>query len=296
MTASATTHSLLRGAYDIHVHAAPDVIPRAQDLLELAAAAQEAGMAGMVIKDHTTSTAGRVYALNKLYAGGPRFFSALALNPPVGSLNPYAVEAALRSGADIIYFPTYGAQHQIRVKGSHGFPPAYPLPGDDFPGITILDPDGALKPEVEAILDRIAEHDAVLATGHLSAQECLTLLQAAGEHGVRRMMVTHPSEPVPGMSIAEQSQAVGLGAFMEHCYLPVLDGSLSMAEIANQIRQVGVRHAIFSSDLGQAANGPVVPGFARGLETLREAGFTEAEIRTMTSDNPRQLLEGRKLN
>jgi hypothetical protein len=49
----------LSGGYDVHVHCAPDVVARAQDLIELAEAMRLAGMAGAVIKDHTTSTAGR---------------------------------------------------------------------------------------------------------------------------------------------------------------------------------------------------------------------------------------------
>ena len=51
--------SLLKEAYDLHVHCSPDVVPRAQDIYDLAVAASEAGMAGIGLKDHTTSTVGR---------------------------------------------------------------------------------------------------------------------------------------------------------------------------------------------------------------------------------------------
>ena len=99
-------NSLLQGAYDIHVHCSPDVIGRAEDIVGVAKNARNLGMAGMLIKDHTTSTAGRVYAVNKMASEAPRLFSALALNPAVGLLNPVAVEAALLCGTDAVYFPT----------------------------------------------------------------------------------------------------------------------------------------------------------------------------------------------
>ena len=38
---------LLEGAYDIHVHASPDVIPRAMDLRQLCSEAERAGMVGL---------------------------------------------------------------------------------------------------------------------------------------------------------------------------------------------------------------------------------------------------------
>jgi hypothetical protein len=281
---------LLQGSYDLHVHCAPDIVPRAQDMLELAQAADKAAMAGILIKDHTNSTASVAHLLNKLYPRGPRFFGALALNPTVGGLNPLAVEAALRSGARVIYFPTYGAAHQIAVKGKSGFPAAFSLlPG--FAGITALDGSGRLKPEVIAILGLIAEFDAVLATGHLSPREIRALLSEARARCVRRMLVTHASELVPGISIAEQQNAVEQGALIEHCLLAAATGETLIAEIARQIRAVGVQNVIVSSDLGKAQFGPVIPAFAHYLEELQRCGFSDAEMRVMILENPKRLIE-----
>jgi len=287
------TAALLQGAYDLHTHCAPDVIPRAQDLLALAKDASEAGMAGVLVKDHTTSTVGRADALNRSYPDGPRFFSALVLNPPVGGLNPFAVEAALREGCDLIYFPTYAAREQIRVLGASAFAPAYPRPGKGYEGITVLDDKGTLKREVINILDLIAQHDGVLATGHLSPIEVLALVQAARQRGVQRVIVTHASHTVPNLTVAEQKEAVHHGAFIEHCLLGISKrqgSALSVEALRDQIRQVGAAHVILSSDLGQAANGPVVPGFARGLSRLRASGMSEDELRMTIVDHPRALL------
>lgn len=291
----ASIESLLQGAYDLHVHVAPDVVPRIQDGTDLAYEAQQAGLAGMLIKDHTAPTTGAAHVLNQAWPEGTRFFSALALNPPVGGLNPYAVAAAVREGVDVVYMPTYSAAHQIAVKGADAFAPAYPRPGGDWAGISILDAEGALLPEVLEILDLIAEHDVVLATGHISPAEILALLPAARDHGVSRMLVTHASGAVPGLSGAGQLAAVGYGAMIEHCLMGTLgeNAKLKPEFIRDQVRKVGVHNCLLSSDLGQAANGPVVAGFAGLLESMRQVGMTDAELRILIEDSPRRLLGSR---
>lgn len=290
------SETLLQGAYDIHVHCTPDVIPRAQDLMALAQVAHRAGLAGIGLKDHTTSTVGRAYALNGLYPTGPRFFSTLALNPPVGSLNPVAAESALRAGVDVIYFPTYGARHHVEVWGAGQPPTAFPLPAGDYQGVTILDETGQPKAECATILQLIARHDAVLATGHLSPTESLALLKLAGESGVKRMVVTHASESVTAMTSDQQREAIALGAMIEHCFFAVTDScpdAIPLEKIRDQIRDVGVSNVILSSDLGQVANRPPVAGFAHYLERMRRLGFADDEMRVMIVDNPRRLLAER---
>ena len=212
------TATLLSDAYDLHIHAQPDVVPRSQDLPALAKAAVQAGMAGLLIKDHTTSTVGRCFTMNRVSAGRPRFFSGLALNPPVGGLNPSAVESALRAGADVIYFPTYGAAHHITRWGAGKPPTAFPLPGPGYSGISILDENSELRPECGVILKMIAAHDAVLGTGHVSVAESLALLRLGEALGLHRMLVNHVTESVIDMSVDEQREAVRLGAYVEHSF------------------------------------------------------------------------------
>lgn len=286
------TH-LLEGAYDIHIHASPDVIARAVDLKQLCRDAEQAGMAGILLKDHCTSTVGRVAALNLMSSGTCRFYSALALNPPVGSLNPTAVEAALRAGTDVIYFPTYGAAHHIRIWGAGKPPTAFPLPRNHFEGLNILDERGALKRAAVDILKLIAEHDAVLATGHISARESLTLLRKAKELAVERMLVTHASESVPAFSVAEQKEAIALGALIEHSFFavtPACPHKISLDSLRDTIRATGTAHAILSSDFGQTANGNPVANFLRYLIKFAELGFDVSELRRMTGANPARLL------
>ena len=41
---------LIKGAYDLHVHSAPDVLPRKTNDIEMAKRIRESGMAGYAIK------------------------------------------------------------------------------------------------------------------------------------------------------------------------------------------------------------------------------------------------------
>ena len=59
MADQAQVSELLKGAFDTHVHSAPDVLPRRFDDIELAKRTRDAGMAGFVLKSHYICTADR---------------------------------------------------------------------------------------------------------------------------------------------------------------------------------------------------------------------------------------------
>jgi hypothetical protein len=287
--------TLLKGAVDIHVHCTPDVVPRSQDVFDLARSARQAGMAGLLLKEHTTSTVGRVYALNRFFDGAPRFFSSIALNPPLGGINPAAVESAIRAGVDVIYFPTYGASHHIAVWGAGKPPTAFPLPERYEPEKIAAANAAELKPGCDEILRMIAAHGKVLATGHVSPAESMTLLKRAKEAGVRRMVVTHASESVTAMPPELQLEAVRMGAVIEHCFFaatPLCPDPVRLEEIRDQVRHVGVEHVILSSDFGQVGNPAPVEGFGHYLEKMSRLGFSAEEIRIMSTVNPLRLLTG----
>ncbi len=285
---------LLNGAYDMHVHSLPDVISRSQDPFALLKDAQEARMAGIVLKDHTTSTVGRVFALNKQRKREFKFYSSLCLNPPAGDINPSAVESSVRAGVDIIFFPTYGSQHHISIWGAGKPPTTFPFSVQSPSGVSILKPDGSLKEECDPILEMIANNNTVLATGHLSPEESLKLIQTADQMGCKRIIVTHASESVTNMSLSQQKEAVKFGAYIEHCFFavtPNCPNPISLEEIRDQIRYVGVEHVILSSDFGQIYNPPPVAGFSHYLEKMKQVGFSKSEIRQMVRVNPKSLID-----
>jgi hypothetical protein len=283
----------LHGAWDLHLHAGPDVVPRAQRADEVWGDARAAGMAGIGLKDHCGSTATLAALLDaRAGPGGPRVVGSVTLNPPVGGFNPAAVEGALRVGARIVWMPTYGARRHVEICGRA------PFPAGAGGGLTVWADDDAagvrLRPELHEILALIARHEAVLASGHLAPEESLALFAAGRAAGVRRMVLTHPALAVTAASLEAQRAAVALGAWVEHGVLAFTrdEGACTAGELAGQIRALGAERVIVCSDLGKPADGPVVAGFAGGLARLCAAGLGEAELRQMVRENPARLLAG----
>jgi hypothetical protein len=81
----------LDGVIDIHVHVAPDSIPRSIDAIDLARLARSRGMRAIVIKNHYEPTASTAYLVHKIVPE-LQVFGGIDLNLSVGGMNPIAVE------------------------------------------------------------------------------------------------------------------------------------------------------------------------------------------------------------
>src|SRR6516162_5745479 len=88
---SQRARELLRGAYDTHMHVAPDVVERIIDDVSLARRFQELKMDGFVLKSHYGSTAERAKVVQSAVPGID-VLGAISLNRAVGGMNPLAVE------------------------------------------------------------------------------------------------------------------------------------------------------------------------------------------------------------
>lgn len=277
----------MAGAWDVHFHCGPDVVPRSQNGREIAADAVAAGMAALCLKDHCGATFGAAAALDAHEGSALRVFGSLTLNPPAGGINPYAVEAALRAGARMVWFPTYSAKRHLEVLGRSPFP----MPADSA-GLTILDAGGTVLPEVEAVLKLVAEHDAIIGTGHLYPDESIQLFKRAKDLGVKRMVLTHATLNVTAADVALQKEARAIGAYIEHCMLALTPAcrSLSEAEMVATIQATGAERVFLTSDLGSKDNGPVVAGFANWVLKLVDAGLDFADARRMITETPESLF------
>ena len=273
---------LLSGAIDVHVHAGPDpYAKRRMDARELARAAKARGMAGLVLKSHEYPTQPLAWALAD-EAAPMRLYGGIALDHGVGGLNPEALRVSLLMGAKVVWMPTFDAAHWRSLNPGR-------WNSDDAP-IRIIDEAGRLDPICETLLDLIGEHDAVLASGHLSVEESLPLLRSARERGIRSV-ITHASFWWP---VEAQREAAELGAMLEQCAIATYHdgGDAAFEEIAEQVRQVGAEHVVLATDLGQAANPDPPVGLALWIDRFLEAGFSEDEIGRMTRENPARLLGG----
>ncbi len=269
----------LSGLIDTHIHTAPDVRPRALDDIDAARQAAEAGMRAIVLKSHVTCTADRA-TLAQRVVPGIQVRGGLVLNDAVGGLNPVAVEVALDLGARIIWMPTISAHNHIVKRGG---PPS---------GIRLLTEDGELQPVLFDVFDLVKQHNAVLATGHVSVQEIVALVRAARAAGVRKMVVTHPEVPWVDMPAGIQGELRDLGATFERCYVSSLPvgGNVPFARIVSDIRQVGVESTVLATDFGMAALPPPVEGMRTYVAALLAEGFSEQDIQLMAGETPARLL------
>jgi hypothetical protein len=139
------------------------------------------------------------------------------------------------------------------------------------------------------VLEVIARHRMVLATGHLSRDEIFTLVDGAFAAGVRDVVVTHPEFPSQSISIADQIALAERGALLERCFTTPHTGKVSWDLVCEASREVGPQSTVFSSDLGQVFNPPVEDGLALMADRFLEAGFSDDEVMTMAVTNTRRL-------
>lgn len=297
-TVSERARTLLRGAYDMHVHVAPDVVARRIDDLSLARRFAELGLAGFQLKSHYTSTAERASVV-RAAVPDVQVLGAISLNRAVGGMNPVAIEIAAREGARTVWLPTVDSVNESGEETQ--FPPGARIPvwmelqrelraaGLAIEPVPVVDADGAVLPETRAVLGAIARHGMVLATGHLSRDEIFAVVDAAREEGVGEIVITHPDFPSQSLPIDDQAALAARGALLERCFTTPHTGKVSWEHLFEGIRATGPEHSVLSTDLGQRANPPVEDGLGLMADRLLAAGFDEEEVHTMAVVNTRRL-------
>jgi hypothetical protein len=282
---------LLEGAIDIHIHSAPDVYPRIQNDVELAMQAKEVGMQAIVVKNHFFPTAARAQLATDV-TDFP-VYGGIALNLPVGGLNPHAVDFALKMGAKIVWLPTLHARKFLQNK-SHVKNLADEL-GDDIKGIYLLEQDDeTLKPEVLKILCLIAKRNAILATGHVTLKEARIAIKAAANAGVKNIIVTHPLASFVNYSLKDMKEMIDMGAtYLEHVYNDTtrqVGHPIDRRSIFEAVEGIGAKHCIMSTDAGQWLN--PIPSQQMGIyiKDMLNYGLNPEDIRTMVTTNPAAAL------
>lgn len=289
---------LVRGAYDLHVHVAPDVPPRRIDDVTLARRFGERGLAGFALKSHYTSTAERAQVVSGLVPG-VEVIGTLTLNQAVGGMNPLAVEIAAREGARIVWMPTVDSPAETAGQTE-------PKPGDKVPlwarlqhelrglglgvePVRVTDGQGRLLAETRDVLRAIARHGLILATGHLGRDDTFAVVDGALEEGVTRIVVTHPEFPCQDLSIEDQVALAERGCLVERCLTTPWSGKTTWDHVLDGVRAVGVERSLVSSDLGNPDYPPVEDGLALFADRLLAAGFDEDAVREMIVAQSRRL-------
>lgn len=270
---------VLIDAVDLHIHTAPDVIPRSVDALDAARQAQQAGMRAVLFKSHVTDTAARA----SLASGVTGFavYGGVVLNYPVGGLNPHAVTETANQGGRCVWMPTTGARNFHRYADM--IPALKALVPAGVDGITVLD-RGRLRDDVLRVLDVIAARGLMLAGGHLAADEMAAVFTAARERGITRLAVNHGEAPFLGCTAADLVALADLGAFIE---ITRNGGDDARAAL---IRDIGVERCFLATD-GGSTNAPEPCRILRDLvRGLAAQGFSAPELRHLIVDVPSFLL------
>jgi hypothetical protein len=294
---------LLRGAFDTHIHVAPDVVPRIVDDVTLAQRFATLGMDGFILKSHYTSTAERAGVV-RAAVPGIQALGAIVLNRAVGGMNALAVEVAAREGARTVWMPTVDSvneSHERDVDPAQRGRDGVKVPvwvklqlelreqGIEIPPVPVVDDSGGVLPETRAVLTRIAHHGLLLATGHLARDEIFAIVDAARETGVRETVITHPEFPAQSLSVEDQKALAGRGALLERCMTTPHTGKIAWEEWIEHIRATGPEHSVLSTDLGQVFNPPVEDGMGIMVDRLLDAGFNDEEVQVMAVANTRRV-------
>lgn len=266
---------------DFHVHTSPSLVPRHHDDHEIGPILRDAGIGTYVLKAHEGTTAERA----QLAGGGA--IGSIVLNSPVGGANPDAVSVAAQLGARVVWMPTISSECHKRSASRESLAAHKNV---TFRAVPVCRDDEVLEEWIE-IIDLVAEHDLILASGHLSMDETVAVFKLARERGVQRLLVNHPLLDFLGWREDHVDSLVGLGTYIEVGVLADVlvgeDGENSAT--ARLASAYPTSLLVFGSDLGHHHYPDVNPGVPAWLEAA-EASVGGDALERLTTTNGKELL------
>jgi hypothetical protein len=260
---------------DLHVHAAPSLLPRHGNDAQTVTAERAVGFGTVVLKSHEGST------VERAEIAGEGVYGGVVLNSPVGGANPDAVQVAARLGGRVVWMPTVSAPNH---KAGASSPELSVHRGFELGPVAVTDSGGRLLPAWHDVVDVVVEHDLLLASGHLAARETVALFAEARTRGAQRLMVNHPMMAFLHWT---DDDAEALSAMAVHLELGILPDLLGDADHASLklARTYPQSLLVFGGDLGHAHHeGPdtAVAPWLRDLETQVGAERAAAIMTTQT--------------
>lgn len=270
---------MIDGIVDLHVHGAPSLVRRHALDTDTVVAQRASGVELSVLKAHEGSTVERAALCGEGVYGG------IVCNSPVGGANEDAIDVALRLGGRVVWMPTMSSPDHLA---------AFEAPELAIHKHVRLRPvevisDGRVRDEWLPIFDLIAEHDVVLASGHVNMRDAVRVFQAARRRGVRRFLLNHPQLPFLGWDDEYAAEFRALDVRMELGILvdlAVPEGGRTSVELSTLYPP---ELCVFGADLGHA-DYPVLadalPDWLAGLETTMGENLAHAVV----TGNGRDLL------
>jgi hypothetical protein len=278
-----TGADLVVGAIDLHCHHGPDPHrARSVDAAEAVTEAEAMGLGAVVLKSHAYPT-GPVAMLMQKTVERLRVFGGICCDHEVGGLNPAAVEVALRTGAKIVWMPTFSSVVDRRKLNLDG------------PGIPVIDASGKLVPAVEEILRLVRQYGAVVATGHVDLPELFAVVDAARAAGVSVLM-THALETQVGAdhTLGHVEALADRGAIIEFTYLSCMPGGFAATHdpktFATAMMRIGPERVVMSTDFGQAKSPHPAEGMRMFIAEMLGQGVRSEAIHLMARRNAARLL------
>jgi Family of unknown function (DUF6282) len=265
---------------DLHVHAAPSLLPRHGDDAHTVAAERAVGFGIVVLKSHEGST------VERAAIAGPGVYGGVVLNSPVGGANPDAVQVAARLGGRVVWMPTVSAPNH---KAGADSPELAVHRGFELRAVEVTDADGQLLPAWHDVLDVVVEHDLLLASGHLAATETVALFTEARRRGVQRLLVNHPLMAFLRWNDDDAQTLAALDVHVELGILPDLLGDAEHASL-NLTSTYPASLLVFGGDLGHARHAGPDTAVAPWLRELESRVGAERAAAIMTTQTRSLLL------
>lgn len=286
---------IVEQAIDIHVHIGPEIIPRKYTVGQLIKE-EQGKIGGFVLKNHfhpTTPFIRKVKPSDKL-----RLFGSIVLNSAVGGLNPEAIYAAnlIADRPIMVWFPTVHAENFLKQSEYEVAPEWVKKKGfqaklaRDVKSVVVTK-NKKLTQEAIDVLRVIKKCNAVLATGHISWEESVILINKAIKMGIPKIVVTHPIYQKISMPINIQKELAQKGCFIEQSYSMYFIDKISIPKIVKQIKEIGSKSVILSSDVGQIFSPSPSESLLMFSALLNKWGIQNDELFTMMVTNPKKLLK-----
>lgn len=284
---------LLYDAVDMHVHGYPEITfdceMRLSDM-ETLQVAKDYGMRGIVFKSHLWPTMASVYHM-KQRISEIEIYPSITLNVSAGGISAWAVEAAAKQGARVVWMPTWSSRNGSSSRLLRQYLDNMDT-FDPSSAIEILDDNGKLKQNVGEVIEVVKQFDLPLFTGHISIQESLALVREARAMGLEKVVLDHPdsrSVHASDEQVVEFAKAGGIVEFTALGTMPA-EQRIHPKKICELIGLIGAEHAILDTDSFFDFTAPAPEMLRMLVASLLRFGISKDEITQMVKINPHYLL------
>jgi hypothetical protein len=286
---------MMEGAIDIHCHIDFEFSAKERKRepeFQWLPKAEAMGMRGVVLKSHWWPTVNVVPYILASVQTNVALWSSVALNITAGGPNPCVIEACAELGGKMVFLPTWSARNDVERKGfSNRIKSYYKNHAQlENPHYYFLDDKGNLIPRGREIIECCKGHDLTLGMGHVSWQESLAFIEAARDMGFNRIVINHAHSHIIAMPLDVMKRAADMGAFVEVCWNALAPGRMDSPELVKQLRAVGLRQIIASTDYFRPYSPNPAELFRMFLGMLHEGGLSQEEVKQVACSNPARLM------